>query len=426
MPKGRKKQIQLSTDKCHEPKYKARDFCITVYDVNPPTFDVETMRYLCYQEELCPETKRHHYQGYVEFLGQTGTRRAGELLMVHSKWLRGREGTRNQARDYCRKMDGSTIPGTFREFGTWRDNPSDGKGGTNIAEIINRIQSENLHYDDVARIYPSAAITHGRGIKQWLYDCKIHKDWITPFWVLHGPSGCGKTTWIQRIIDKSKIYWKPKGKWWDGYDGQEYVVFDEWEEDKEFGYKQILELYDARPVLLQNKGGFVKFAAKLVIFCSTKHYTEVFKDIQRSCDPITGNDTTYREFERRVDFTKDTWEDCKEYIASLGVREKITPEWILQKNQQKNKSVEQNESEPQRLHEQTGNGRRLRDMDENGNRQHGANRDGNFSWTISTNSRTEGPDLALTDLFPQSFENWDNFFNDTSNNCNSNDYMNKL
>jgi hypothetical protein len=71
-------------------------------------------------------------------------------------------------------------------------------------------------------------------------------------------------------------FWLPRPEgdrpWWDGYDGQEVIVIDEfygWLK-RDFMYR----LIDRYPMMLEVKGGAVPMQAKHVIFTSNKHPKE--------------------------------------------------------------------------------------------------------------------------------------------------------
>jgi hypothetical protein len=65
-------------------------------------------------------------------------------------------------------------------------------------------------------------------------------------------------------------FWLPRprdgGIWWDGYDGQEFVVVDEFEG----WFPQVVfkNLINHTPLMVETKGGSVPFLAKTVIFMS--------------------------------------------------------------------------------------------------------------------------------------------------------------
>lgn len=84
----------------------AAKFCI------PPQ---DNIKYYVYQRELCPETKRIHIQGYIEFSKVTTLKQALASLPNkmrdighHTDYpfypsLRKRRGTQQQAIDYCKR-----------------------------------------------------------------------------------------------------------------------------------------------------------------------------------------------------------------------------------------------------------------------------------------------------------------------------------
>ena len=66
-------------------QYRRRLWCFTLFTRDgvqciPPTELPDTMTYLQFQEEVCPETKRHHYQGFIRTAATQGNR----MLQVKS------------------------------------------------------------------------------------------------------------------------------------------------------------------------------------------------------------------------------------------------------------------------------------------------------------------------------------------------------
>lgn len=63
-------------------------------------------------------------------------------------------------------------------------------------------------------------------------------------------------------------YWKPYGEWWDGYDGHEDVIIDDF-----YGWLKwsfLLNLLDRYPLMLPNKGGYCECKIKRIIITSNK------------------------------------------------------------------------------------------------------------------------------------------------------------
>ncbi len=97
-------------DVVHQPRARRRrtprrnHWCFTSYAaVLPRVFDVAVVRYVIFQREICPESKREHWQGYLELKTQMRMGQVKTLLGDPAAHLSPRMGTRSQARDYCRK-----------------------------------------------------------------------------------------------------------------------------------------------------------------------------------------------------------------------------------------------------------------------------------------------------------------------------------
>ena len=50
-------------------KYQKRDWCFTAWDEAKPVF-LPSMKYLLFAPEICPDTGKHHWQGYCVWKSQ--------------------------------------------------------------------------------------------------------------------------------------------------------------------------------------------------------------------------------------------------------------------------------------------------------------------------------------------------------------------
>lgn len=83
------------------------------------------------------------------------------------------------------------------------------------------------------------------------------KPYVTWLW---GKSGCGKTSFV--VDSEPNLYIVGEGyKWWDGYEGQEAVLFDDLREDQ-INFTWLLRLIDRYPCLVQVKGGTRNLCSK--------------------------------------------------------------------------------------------------------------------------------------------------------------------
>lgn len=120
-------------------KNGARHWCLTIFVrgdklvVNEENATLHDLRYAVGQAELCPETSKRHWQVYVEFKkpvkgvtcrkifstlrGDSGQLRQRELEPEQIHWER-RRGSREQAREYCKKQESRSPDGERLEWGT--------------------------------------------------------------------------------------------------------------------------------------------------------------------------------------------------------------------------------------------------------------------------------------------------------------------
>jgi len=204
-----------------------------------------------------------HYQGYIEFIGQKRIDWMHENLEgMEGAHYEQRKGTQMQARQYCMKDDthveGPWEHGELKEQGKRNDI-------VDFKRSLDDRKTEEQLWDDHFAImmrYPKAAKAYKR-VKR----LETIRDWKPEIEVYIGPSGCGKTRLVREKYPDA--YWKPHGPWWDGYIGQETVIFDEF-----YGYRmqfsELLNTLDSSPMQVQPKGDFVQLIAKKYVFTSNQ------------------------------------------------------------------------------------------------------------------------------------------------------------
>lgn len=235
---------------------RARHWCFTLNNFSEENVaalralgDSEDCRYLVFGREV-GRSGTPHLQGYVAFSRKRTLRRAVDAVGsgAHLEVMRG---TPSEASEYCKK------DGAFEEFGEvpgGRGSRSDLKSALQaIKRGISKsslIESHSIAYARAHRMLTEYALLNAPA-----------RNWETVVQVYWGQTGTGKT---RKAFEEAKEpYVHPGGGWFDGYDGQEAVIFDDFG-GSEFKITYLLKLLDRYPMRVPVKGGFVQWVPKRI------------------------------------------------------------------------------------------------------------------------------------------------------------------
>ena len=249
----------------------SRSYCFTL---NNYTDDEQTrlstsvedsrVRYLCYQQEL---GNIPHLQGYVEFRSPTRIAGAKTLLGTPRVHLEPRRGTRDQAREYCRKHD-TAVPGSFRDYGIW---DTGGQGVRSDLAVVAALVLDGVPDASIARGHPAVFVRYHRGLHalRTAVSPSVVRGSPTTL-VLWGNTGSGKSKHVHENYPDA--YWWPRpqnsGQYAYGYTGQETIVFDDF-----YGwlpYSLLLRIVDRYPLTLNTQGGNIPCQASTFVFTSNQ------------------------------------------------------------------------------------------------------------------------------------------------------------
>jgi len=246
---------------------RAKYYCFTSYAATLPTELPSGVTYLVYQREICPDTGREHFQGYLELEARqrlAGVRRVLGDPAVH---VEVRRGTSQQAADYAKKEE-SRKPGTVPvELG---EQSTVVQGQRTDLLAVKKLLDEGATEREIADEQFSTWAKYYRAIERYKRLQVTVRDWKTELYIICGDTGVGKSRICRETYPEA--YWKPRGSWWCGYDSHETVVIDDF-----YGWLPwdlLLRLTDRYPLLVETKGGSVQFVAKRVIITSNKTYTD--------------------------------------------------------------------------------------------------------------------------------------------------------
>lgn len=240
-------------------------------------------KFLAYQKER-GDSGTEHLQGYVIFNRKYSLNQVRKEFCNVAHW-EVRKGSHEQALAYCTKEEsriGSPV--------IVGDQPEPGKR-SDLLEVQQMLDS-GCTIAELSREHFASFVKYGNGFREYKRLNAIKRNWKTEVTILYGDTGTGKTATIEQAYPASdNVYWfahQLNGKWWDGYEGQETVVLDEF-----YGWLQhsfMLRAMDRYQLDAEIKGGFTNFAPKRMFITSNKHPKQWYKE---KCD--------WPQFERRVE-----------------------------------------------------------------------------------------------------------------------------
>lgn len=188
-----------------------------------------------------------------------------------------------------------TKDGNYWEHGT-------PKGQGHRTDLDGVVQSIKRGADaaEIANEHTLAFIKYHRGIKETIQILNIgqlKRDWKTEFIVYTGCTDSGKSRTARALEPTDSQYYKPHGKWWDGYSGQHTVIMDDF-----YGwipYDELLRVADRYPHKVEIKGGFVEFTSRRLIITSNDRIEKWYNNswyTEEKVKPLRRRLDIYEEF----------------------------------------------------------------------------------------------------------------------------------
>lgn len=211
-------------------------------------------------EEEIGQSGTRHLQIYFELPTRQRFAQLTQLFQPIRLHLEARKGSAQQAADYCRK------DGIVHESGVL-SSPRPGER-TDLKALQEVIRS-GASWVHIAEEHFGSFLRYEKGIRSYRQLLSAPRSWVTRVIVLWGITGTGKTRRAHtEANDQSKdMYIHGGGHWFDGYEQEELVLFDDFSGSC-FPLPYLLKLLDRYPMRVQVKGGFVNWAPKTVYITS--------------------------------------------------------------------------------------------------------------------------------------------------------------
>lgn len=227
------------------------------------------IRYVAYSREV-GDGGTHHLQGFLYVYDKVSIKWLKKNFNARAH-LEPMKGTHQDNLDYCSKSS------ELHEFGFM---PKHGKrsdieavkdildNGGNFAQIIEVTQNyQCLRTAEILLKYKEKPRT-----------------WKPTVYWLFGPTGSGKTRAAYQLCPD--VYSAPhKLKWFEGYDGHENVLFDDFRSNW-ISFEDLLKILDRYEYRIQNKGGSRQFLAKKIFITAPVHPSEMYAHVNEDLNQL--------------------------------------------------------------------------------------------------------------------------------------------
>lgn len=165
--------------------------------------------------------------------------------------------------DYCKKD---------KKIAYEAGNPPRQGSRTDLKKVVDEVKEGK----SIRKMVDDNTIKNHQGLKYAQELKKIYekkRDWKPDVIWYWGKPGSGKTHKATQILkelaeDEDNIYYQMRtGQWWEGYDGQEYVLIDDLRANF-MTFSDLIKLLDRYPIRVETKGSSRQFVAKVIIITS--------------------------------------------------------------------------------------------------------------------------------------------------------------
>lgn len=244
---------------------KARGWCFTI---NNPTTEDETnvktlqqiAQYLVVGNEV-GDCGTPHYQGYVYFPNPRSF--SGVKKLLPRAHLEQAKASPHENAVYCKKQNNILV-----EHGSV---PQAGK--RNDIDHIRDVVKETPRM----KVVVNEATSH-QAIKVaeiWLKYNEEPRKWKPEVRWYYGSTGSGKTRTAREWLGEDVYTAMSTAKWWEGYDGHENVLIDDFRKNWIL-FNDLLRLLDRYEYRVEVKGGSRQFVAKRIAITAPYHPNDMY------------------------------------------------------------------------------------------------------------------------------------------------------
>ncbi|KAF5830371.1 hypothetical protein DUNSADRAFT_14684 [Dunaliella salina] len=242
---------------------------------------VEGLKHLVYQLEV-GDSGTYHWQIYTNWENQKTSKFMAQW-MPHTDHRPVTENTRDTVINYCKKEidydDRGQPKWAHRIAGPWEFGTSADKrerAGTSDSFQAAVACAKRGRIRHVIMEHPGEFVKHHAGLQKLVAFHAEKRTWKTFVEIHYGDARTGKSRYaFENHPGLYRVNCVGKNPWYDGYDNQDVVLYDEFYGQMCFAeLKQIMDRYEMQvPV----KQAFANFAPRKIIFTSNTCPTEWYK-----------------------------------------------------------------------------------------------------------------------------------------------------
>lgn len=241
----------------------------------------DNVAYAIWQAEVGLKKGTPHLQGFIQFKYQVRWAAVHKLV----PWCKPRmkRSTDEKARDYCKPTYVNSDTGkTKEESGEWVEGPWEHgefiikkQGERNDIEKYRDFVRDGASKRQCMEAYPTICARFPKFGEAVRAAFTPPRDPATPtsITVYWGPPRVGKTRKAREDWSEQNVYVKKlsTGRWWDLYEGQTYVIIDEFDKIPFEDMDLYLDILDRGEHHVQIKGSTVPFVATHFVLTANTH-----------------------------------------------------------------------------------------------------------------------------------------------------------
>lgn len=211
-----------------------------------------------------------HLQGYIEFKNARALGGVALLAGFTRCHLERRRGSQSQASDYCKKDGDFFEKGSFSRSGC----------RTDLNEIKDKIEN-GVGLEVIASEHFKKWVVYRRSFEAYSQLQSGPRDFKSLVIVLWGPTGVGKSRFVHDSTSGGALWIHGGDRWFDGYTGQEYALFDDFD-GSQLEFRMLLRILDRYPVSVPVKGGFANWRPRKIFITSNVSPKGWYLDVDSS------------------------------------------------------------------------------------------------------------------------------------------------